>query len=283
MSIHGKIQQGYVECVKIAYSRAWKHIQQPAMAAHYDDYDYPSYWDGRDYEHEAEVSAVKILLDKIPSIKTVLDIGAGFGRTAPLYLHRARKVILTDPSAKLLKIAKESLKNKKVIFIQSRADTLPGKVKNRSVDLVVCIRVAHHIKDMDVLFKTTNKLLTKNGYFILEFANKCHLKAMVLEFLHGNFTFIQDIFPIDLRSKRTKKRCSLPFINYHPDIIKTKLKENDFEIREVLSVSNIRSPFLKRHFSVSTLMEFEKLVQKPATKYCLGPSIFILSQKKGSQ
>jgi len=25
------------------------------MAAAYDDYDYPSYWEGREYEHEAEV------------------------------------------------------------------------------------------------------------------------------------------------------------------------------------------------------------------------------------
>jgi len=75
------------------------------MAAAYDTYDYPGYWIGREYEHEAEIFAIKSFLKKIPVIKNVVEIGAGFGRLVPAYFFRARRVVLTDPSSKLLKIA----------------------------------------------------------------------------------------------------------------------------------------------------------------------------------
>ncbi|QQS38374.1 class I SAM-dependent methyltransferase [Candidatus Woesebacteria bacterium] len=252
------------------------------MSAHYDSYDYPSYWEGRTYEHEAEVSAIKYLLNKIAHIRTVIDIGAGYGRLSPLYIHRARKIILTDPSSKLLKIARLKLPNKKVIFLQAKAETLPDKLRKKSADLVICVRVAHHINDIDTLLKITNDLLVNNGYFIFEFANKRHLKAIFSEFIQGNFTFALDIFPIDLRSKRAKKQHTLPFVNYHPDVIKRKLVQNGFVIKEVLSVSNIRSAFLKKHMSVNNLIEIEKLLRKPFSKFSLGPSVFILARKKGS-
>src|SRR3989304_2160128 len=79
------------------------------MAAAYDHYDYPSYWKGREYEHECEVIALKTLLGKIPKIVKIADIGCGFGRLLPYYLYRAKSVILTDPSSKLLRQAKANV------------------------------------------------------------------------------------------------------------------------------------------------------------------------------
>ena len=250
------------------------------MAAHYDNYDYPSYWTERDYEHKSEVLVIKSFLDKISKIGTILDVGAGFGRLTPKYLHRAKKVVLAEPSSKLLSKARKTLPNKKIKFVQTTIDNLNKKVKSQSINLVLFVRVAHHMRDLDQTFDNIHKVLDHKGYFIMEFANKRHLKAMVLEFIKGNFTFAHDIFPRDISSEKSKKQNALPFINYHPDIICAKLKEHGFKIIEVRSVSNIRSPFMKKYFPLSTLLFFESFMQEFASKLKLGPSIFVLAQKR---
>lgn len=247
------------------------------MAAAYDTYDYPSYWEGRDYEHQSELIALNAFLLKIPKIKVVLEIGSGFGRLTPSYIFRAKKVILTDPSARLLKLARSRFSLKKVKFIQSRLETIRKKIRKGSVDLVILIRVLHHIEDIDEAFYQINRMLTKNGFFVLEFANKKHLKAMLSEIFKGNLTFSHDIFPKDLISKRRKKY--LPFKNYHPDFIKEKLIENGFKIIEVRSVSNIRSTRAKKILPLEFLLILEEVLQKVLSFFYFGPSIFILAKK----
>ncbi len=254
------------------------------MSAAYDTYDYPSYWESREYEHKSEVMALSSLLSKIPKLNSIIEIGAGYGRLTPVYLYRGEKIILSDPSSKLLNLAKKNIKNlpagqagKKVTFIQLKLENLSRKLKNKSADLVILIRVLHHLQDFDKALAVIKKITKKNSYFILEFANKRHLKALVNEFFKGNFTFLLDIFPKDISSK--KRRHDLPFINYHPDLVKRKLKENGFKILEVRSVSNIRSPILKKIIPLEVLLFIEKYAQKLLASINFGPSIFILSKK----
>jgi ubiquinone/menaquinone biosynthesis C-methylase UbiE len=249
------------------------------MSAAYDTYDYPNYWIGRRYEHYSEEMAIKAFLERIDKIDNILDIGAGFGRLTPTYIYRAKKIILSDPSARLLKIARSTFPDKKVKLIHSNLENLPSKLKSRSIDLCFLIRVLHHIKNPEKAFMVISKLLKKNGYLILEFPNKKHLKATITQFLRGNFTFPLDIFPKDLTSENSKS-C-LPFNNYHPDIIKELLEKNGFKILETRSVSNVRSSFVKKIFATDTLLFLEKFLQKPLTQVNFGPSIFILAQKRG--
>lgn len=251
------------------------------MTAHYDSYDYPSYWTGRSYEHECEEIALESFLEKIPKINRVLDIGAGFGRHVPTYSFRAKKVILSDPSKRLLAIAQKNYKSNKYLFINSTFDNLPNKIKKGSIDLIIIIRVLHHIENVDKLFSIVNRLLSKNGYFILEFANKKHFKAVITEFSRGNLTFPIDIFPKDLRSKKAKKAKTLPFYNYHNDIIEEKIKENNFEILEKLSISNFRFKHAKNLFPNEFLINIEKKLQKPLSHINFGPSILLLCRKRG--
>lgn len=250
------------------------------MPAAYDTYDYPSYWDNREYEHKAEYYAIKTLLNKIPHIKTIIEIGAGYGRLFSSFSYRAKKIILSDPSASSLSLARKKIRNnKKAIFIQSSLENLPNQLRGGTSDLVIMVRVLHHIEDTQEAFKIVAKLLKDNGYFILEFANKSHIKATLKEFYKGNITFPLDIFPIDKRSKKTKKGKTLPFINYHPDEITEQLKNAGFVVVEKLSVSNIRSTFIKKIIATSTLVDIEKVLQKPLSHINFGPSIFILAKK----
>jgi len=252
------------------------------MSAHYDTYDYPSYWEKRDYEHESEIIALKDLLLKIKKIESIIDIGAGYGRLTQTYLYRGKKIILTDPSLKLLSIAKNKFRdNKKIKFIQSKAETLVGKIKSKSIDLAIMIRVIHHLENPEKVIKIVNKLIKPGGYLILEFANKSHGKAVFKEICKGNLTFLLDIFPKDMRSSKSIKKKTIPFINYHPDSIIKMLQDNGFKIIEKRSVSNIRSTKIKNSISLRSLLAIEKLLQKPLSYINFGPSIFLLVRKKG--
>lgn len=250
------------------------------MAAAYDSYNYPAYWLDREYEHKSEFLAIKTLLLEIPKLNSILEVGAGFGRLFPSYSFRARKITLSDPSAKLLSIARKTYSgNKKLDFIQSSLENLSDKLKRRKFDLIIMVRVLHHLENSDDAIKMLSKLLNNNGYLILEFANKSHLKAIFSEFFKGNLTFPLDIFPKDISSKKSKKITNLPFLNYHPDAILHRLKLSGFKIINKLSVSNIRSSFIKKHISLETLLWLEKHLQKPFSFLSFGPSIFILAQK----
>jgi len=252
------------------------------MAAHYDTYDYPNYWMGRDYEHGSELIALKDFLAKISKIDTIVEVGAGFGRLTPTYFYRAKKAILTDPSAKLLKIAREEFADKKnVQVVQAGIESLEGKIKAGSADLVIMVRVLHHITDLDQALATIKRIVKPNGYFILEFPNKMHLKATLRQLFKGNLTYRFDIFTSDKRSAKAKRQKKISFLNYHPDMVFEKLHENDFEIIEKRSVSNIRSSFIKNLLPCSFLLGLEELLQVPFSYVNFGPSIFVLAKKKG--
>lgn len=255
------------------------------MPAAYDNYDYPAYWSGRDYEHASEFLAIKKFLLRIPKIENSIEIGAGFGRLLPAYQFRVKKITLSDPSARLISKARSkfgqslSLRGKRIDFIHSTLENLKNRKRLKRYDLCIMVRVLHHISDIDRAFKSVSDLLKDRGYFILEFANKNHVKASFRRFIKGDFTFPIDIFPIDIRSKKHVKSKTLPFINFHPDQVIEKLQNSGFEIIETRSVSNIRSSFMKKFFPVQFLLDVERILQVPLSKFNFGPSFFVLARK----
>jgi ubiquinone/menaquinone biosynthesis C-methylase UbiE len=106
------------------------------MTAYYDTYDYPAYWRNREYEHKAEEIALKGYFKKIGKVKTILEVGAGFGRLVPAYLNSAENIILTDPSTKSLNSARKSLGTKNIRFIESTLKNLPTHIRPHSIDIV---------------------------------------------------------------------------------------------------------------------------------------------------
>lgn len=251
------------------------------MPAAYDNYDYPAYWKGREYEHSSEFLAIKKLLLKIPKVDRSIEIGAGFGRLLPSYQFRVKKIVLSDPSAKLISKARKKYKhNRNVEFMQSTLENIKDKKKAKSFDLAIMVRVLHHIEDVDTAFSTISDLLKDRGYFILEFPNKNHLKASLKKILKGDLMYPIRYFPIDIRSKKHIKKKTLPFINYNPDQILEKLDDAGFDVIETRSVSNIRSTFMKRFFPISFLLDLEKILQVPFSKLSFGPSFFVLARKR---
>jgi len=243
----------------------------------YDDpsFNYKNYWRERKYENKTDQLALKRFLKLVPKKNNLIDIGAGFGRLTPVYRSQFKKCVLLDPSTKMLNEAKVRFKEKNIEFVKAYVEKLP--FKDKIFDVAIFIRIIHHLKKPPVAIKEAARVLKPGGYFILEFANKLHLKAKIRAILRLNFKFFSDLTPTKVGHTKPK---TVPFLNYHPESIKMMLTKNGFEIIKILSVSNFRNSLCKKILPLKILLFLEKISQEIYSPFHAGPSIFILARKR---
>jgi len=246
--------------------------------AYYDDFDYQSYWVGREYEDQAEKIAVGRLLKQIPQKNSLVDVGAGFGRFVDVYAPRFDESWLVEPCEDLLNQAKLTGKSfKNLVFRIGEAEKLP--IDSRTMDVVLMIRIAHHLKEPEKAFLEAHRVLRTGGFLILEFANKVHFRARLRAVVGGSLSFGRDRTPKEQRSQENIGAGKIDFLNHHPRQIKKDLEKFGFVVMGFLSVSNFRSPIVKKFFPSPLLLFLEKHLQKPLAKIFFGPSIFVLAKK----
>jgi ubiquinone/menaquinone biosynthesis C-methylase UbiE len=247
------------------------------VLADYNDknYDYTKYWQGREYENESEFEALrKLFSDTSSEGKSVIDVGGGFGRLLPVLSSYFTDITIFDYSSKLLGVAQENARKNNIVV-----NTLKGDVNDLSslidkkFNSVTMIRVSHHIDNLKKVFNEVNKILSDDGVFILEVANKIHFKSIVSNLLRGNFKY----FNRDSISVATK---SVTFLNHHPKKVEELLEVAGFKIEKKLSVSNFRHPLFKKIIPLRLLLFLERFVQKPGALLYFGPSIFYKATKK---
>ena len=248
------------------------------MNAPYDSYDYLSYWKKRSFEDCCEREALRFLFSKIKIKDSLVDIGGGFGRLADFYSDKFKNCLVIDPSKKLLEIGKKQCRSiENISFKEGVLPKLP--VKDRSCDTALMIRVSHHLVDPLPSFREIHRILGKEGYFIMEVANKIHFLARIKSYLKGDFSFCNNLSSVERRSWENIKSGSIPFLNHHPRKIINDLKKAGFSIEEVLSVSNLRNSFFKFLLPQKYLVSLEIKLQKALSGCFFGPSIFILAKK----
>ena len=249
------------------------------VGVNYNLIDYSSYWQNREYEREAEKIALEKLFSRIPGKeqKTILERGGGFGRLAAIYAPFFKDVIFLEPSEKLLKEAQVNLAaQRNLAFLAGRGEAIPQK--NKSTDAALMVRVSHHFQDLNPVLKEINRILKPQGFLILEFANKIHFKARLRAMRKGDFSFCKNLTPFDQR-RQSRKDPEVVFLNHHPQAVLNALSENNFKVKKILSVSNFRSPFLKKVLPQKWLLFWEKNTQSILAPFWFGPSIFILARK----
>jgi len=238
------------------------------------NFDYTKYWVGREYENAAEEIAIRRLL-KNKHFKNAVDIGGGYGRLCPLLEKYADNVTLAEPSSKQLTIAKNFLKkSKKIKFI--KLDATNYNIPDNSVDLITMVRVMHHIPDPDNEFSQLERILSDNGYLILEVANYAHFVNKIKFLLRIKKSSNQ---PVDIRSRKNRNTETIPFVNHNPKTVIRVLAHNGLKVEKILSVSNLRSTTLKKLIPISGLLSLERISQPILSKSFFGPSIFFLVKK----
>ncbi len=239
------------------------------MGHFYDDPDfsYLDYWKTRYYEHESEIIALNNLLG-VQQFQTALDLGGGYGRLASFLASYAKEVLLVEPSLKQRTFAKVHLKGIKSIKILS-GTCQKTKLADQSCDLVVMVRVMHHLTEAGEVLDEIHRILKPNGIAIIEFANSLNLKSRIASFVTGKPILPA---PIDRRRAINIRNQTIPFVNHHPVSLQKLLIKSGFKIDEFLSVSNFRGlPF--------NSLRLEKWLQKVLAGIYFGPSIFVKASK----
>ena len=242
-------------------------------ADQYNDptHNYLRYWDGREYEHAAEELAIRRLL-KNRQFKHAVDVGGGYGRICPILKDYAEQVTLAEPSQQQLDIATDFLKGKKGIDkVLAQAAELP--FKDSTIDLVTVFRVIHHIPDPTEEFAEIARVLQPGGYLLIEFANYSNAKNRVK---HAVKLKRMPREPVDIRTKDS----DIAFVNHNPHTVRKQLAHAGLQVEKVLSVSNLRSPRLKKLIGQKNLVKLEKSMQVPLARTYFGPSTVYLLRKR---
>lgn len=246
-------------------------------ADQYNDpkHNYKDYWQGREYEDESERIAIKRLL-KGKHFNHAIDVGGGYGRLCLLLEDYADNVTLAEPSQQQLDIAKDFLKDHSEIERKlTQADNLD--FETGSADLITMIRVMHHIPDPRVELKEIHRVLNEHGLFIIEVANYAHFRNRIKHFLKAKPLPNE---PVDIRSEANKRNENeIAFVNHNPKTVKKQLAHAGFRVVKTLSVSNLRSPGLKKIAPMSGMLAVEKVLQPTLSKTYFGPSVFFLCKK----
>ncbi len=243
-------------------------MTQTPPICNYEGSDYQStFWDqgGRSYEDQAEAVALRRLLPS--GGKLMLEIGAGAGRNTPRYAGFER-VVLVDYSLTQLQQAQERL-GRSARYVYVAADVYHLPFMPGIFDAATMIRVLHHMADAPLALRQVRAALAPGGTFILEFANKQNLKA-ILRFWLGR----QSWSPF---SKEPVEFAALNF-DFHPQAVKAYLKQTGFILRRQLTVSHFRIGLFKRLAPTSLLVWLDSLAQLTGDWWQVSPSVFTCSQ-----
>lgn len=257
-------------------SKKPQNKQSKRKADQYNDpsHNYLRYWDGRDYENDAEEMALKRLLSG-RHFKHAVDVGGGYGRLCIFLERYADKVTLAEPSQQQLDIAKDYLKDHAEIDRKlMQADDL--QFKDGSIDLLTMIRVMHHLPNPSTEFSEIARVLSDDGYAVIEVANYAHGRNRLKYALKGKKLPTD---PVDIRSAKHRTDDEIPFVNHNPQTVIKQLAHAGLAVDSILSVSNLRSPGLKKIMPKKAMLAIEGILQPTMASSFFGPSVFFLVRK----
>lgn len=235
----------------------------------YEGSDYRTrFWEGqgRSYEDIVERAVLQRLLPQ--SGRRLLEIGAGYGRLTPEY-GMYEQVVLLDYSFSQLQYARQQYGAERFLYVAANAYQLP--FMPGVFDGATMIRVIHHFENVPRVLQQIRRVMQPEGRFILEFANKRNMKAL-LRYAFGRQTWNPNTpEPIEF--------VELNF-NFHPGYLQNELQTAGFETQQRIPVSFFRLGILKRSIPAGVLAALDGIMQR--TGWLISPGIFTLNTAQGS-
>ena len=216
----------------------------------------------RAYEDGAEAAALRRLLPD--GGEFLLEIGAGAGRNTPRYSGFER-IALVDYSLSQLQRAQESLgKDERYLYVAGDVYRLP--FAPGLFDGATMIRTLHHMSDPQAALVSVAEVLKQNSTFVLEYANKRNLRAVLRWLVRAQVWNPFDRAPIEF--------VKLNF-NFHPQSVRAWLAEAGLVVERELAVSMFRLPLFKRILPIGSLIALDTAVQPIGRWILLSPSVFL--------
>jgi ubiquinone/menaquinone biosynthesis C-methylase UbiE len=230
-----------------------------------------NFWEqgGRAYEDQVEEIALRRLLP--PSGKLLLELGAGAGRNTSRY-QGFERIILVDYSRTQLAQAQARLGGgERYIFVAAdiyRLPFVPGLF-----DTATMIRTLHHMADAPQALHQVRQVLQPEAVFILEYANKRNLKAILRYALRRQAWSPFTLDPVEF--------AALNF-DFHPRAVRQWLVDKGFEIEKQLTVSHFRMGVFKRLVPLKLLVAMDAAIQPTGGWWQLTPSVFVRARAVGA-
>lgn len=237
----------------------------------YEGSDYQSSFWGtgeRAYEDAAEAIALRRLLSYSGNL--LLELGAGAGRNTPRY-HGFHRVALLDYSRTQLQQAQQRL-GRGAGYIYVAADIYRLPFISGVFDGATMIRTLHHMADAPRALAQVRESLSPGATFILEYANKQNLKAILRYWLRR-----QSWSPF---TREPVEFAALNF-DFHPKAIRAWLSDCGFEVERQLTVSHFRAQLFKRTLPVGLLAQMDAAAQWTGNWWQLSPSVFVRAKVVG--
>jgi hypothetical protein len=131
------------------------------------------------------------------------------------------------------------------------------------------IRVIHHAKDARRVIEGIAEITAPAGEFVLEFANKRNLKAILRWLLRRQKWNPFDLAPYEFAELN---------LDFHPHWIHTQLRQVGFAVKAQRTVSHFRLALLKRFIPTRYLIKLDSLAQPTGRWWQYAPSVFVRSQ-----
>jgi hypothetical protein len=133
--------------------------------------------------------------------------------------------------------------------------------------------VLHHVVDIPAALHGIAETLCPGGTYVLEYANKRNLKAIV-RYLLG----LQKWSPFN---PEPFEFAALNF-DFHPDWMAHELARAGVAVDAGLAVSYFRHPLFKRLLPPGVLAGLDRVLQRVGPTWRLAPSIFLRGHTSGS-
>ena len=222
---------------------------------------------GREYEDAVERAALRVLLP--PTGRRLIEIGGGYGRLADLYCGYDG-VVLFDYALSQLRQGRELWGEAgpggrpRYTYVAGdfyRLPFAPGLF-----DTVTIVRTLHHAADAPAVLQGVAQILAPGGTFVLEFASKHNLKALLRYMVRR-----QDWSPFD---REPVEFATLNF-DFHPAWVRARLSEAGLRVQDVRTVSHFRLGLLKRLVPTAVLVALDRLLQPTGKLWQLTPSVLV--------
>jgi len=237
----------------------------------YEGSDYQDrFWKqgGREYEDRVEAVALKRLLPETGTC--LLQVGAGAGRNTPRFQGYERIVLLDYSRTQLQQAVKKLGMSDRFCYVAGDVYRLPFA---RGVfDGATMIRTLHHMAEPQRALRQVRSVLARDGVFVLEYANKRNVKAILRWIFRRQAWNPFDTEPVEFAALN---------YDFHPHAIRNWLTSAGFHLERQLTVSHFRQRVLKKAVPTSILVGMDALLQWSGDLWQYSPSVFTRSHAVG--
>jgi SAM-dependent methyltransferase len=255
-----------------------------SAVADYDsnDYDYQTFWAGRDYEQWAETVVLTRIMRELGPSEWFADFGGGFGRNAVHYRDWVAHAVLVDYSVTNLdragELYGEDVAAGRLHLVRADVTALP--FVDSAFDAAMTIRVLHHLADVERAIDEMLRTVRRRALFDVPIKHHMLARARAAG-SKAKRTEIAGRDPVQVGETDEK------FWTFQLDAVRSMMTRAGFDTTVAASVNNFRRwdqhiPESAVKLLTPPMRGLERAVQRTGRGWW-GPNQFVIARRRVAQ